>query len=154
MFHLNSLLRSYLISLINRRGRLLLFFSLLKGATIRGRRLFRILLIVSVPLKKIKNHIKLLNIHFLSVPNLVPWLIQYFNNLCQYPRRQSLNRRHWSILLDQTPFHWQGADKRKRRWQKKLQGGGGGLFEGGDYLNISVKGRRLIEGRLLFEKMR
>ena len=33
-------------------------------------------------------------------------------------------------------------------------GGGGRLFEGAIILNISIKGGRLIEGRLLFEEIR
>ena len=39
-------------------------------------------------------------------------------------------------------------------------GGGGGLFEGGDYFKYFrqrgsiIRGRRLIEGRLLFEEIR
>ena len=33
------------------------------------------------------------------------------------------------------------------------RGGGGGLFEGGDYLKYFCQRGRLIEGRLLFEEI-
>ena len=52
---------------------------------------------------------------------------------------------------------WQGGDKRKRRRQEGL--GGGQLFKGGDYFKYIhlkgaiIQGRRLIEGRLLFEEV-
>ena len=53
---------------------------------------------------------------------------------------------------------WQGRDKRNRRRQEGW--GGGRLFEGGDYFKYFrlkeaiIQGRRLIEGRLLFEEIR
>ena len=85
---------------------------------------------------------------FLSVPNLVSWLI--FRAL---------------IVTDQFcwitwhTYTWQGWDKRKRRW--RAEGGGGGrLFGGGDCFKsfrqsgAIIKGRRLIEGLLLFEEER
>ena len=54
---------------------------------------------------------------------------------------------------------WQGGDKRNRRRQEGW-GGGWRLFEGGDYFKhfrlkeAIIQGRRLIEGRLLFEEIR
>ena len=54
---------------------------------------------------------------------------------------------------------WQGGDKRNRRRQEGW-GGGWRLFEGGDFLKYFrlkeaiIQGRRLIEGRLLFEEIR
>ena len=54
---------------------------------------------------------------------------------------------------------WQGVDKRKRRRQAGW-GGGGLLFEGNDYFKYFclkgaiIRGRRLIEGLLLFEAIR
>lgn len=41
----------------------------------------------------------------------------------------------------------EGGDKRKRKWRE------GRIFEGGVYLNISVKGGQLFEGRLLFKEI-
>ena len=52
---------------------------------------------------------------------------------------------------------WQGGDKRNRRRQ---EGWGWRLFEGGDFFKYFrlkeaiIQGRRLIEGRLLFEEIR
>ena len=87
---------------------------------------------------------------FLSVPNLIPWL-----NI------QSLNR-HWSVLLDQIPLQ---LDREGIKERENDETGGGGW--GDDYSretiisNISIKeggaiirGRWLIEGRLLFEEIR
>ena len=52
-------------------------------------------------------------------------------------------------------------DKRKRKWRKAVEGEGERrLLEGGDYFKYFrqrgsiIRGRRLIEGRLLFEKIR
>ena len=53
---------------------------------------------------------------------------------------------------------WQGGDKRNRRRQEGW-GGGWRLFEEGDYFKhfclkgAIIRGRRLIEGRLLFKGM-
>ena len=70
-----------------------------------------------------------LNMSFLSVPNLVPWLI------CRA---------------------WQGGggggDKRKRRWREGL--GRGDYLREAILLSFFLKGGRLIEGRLLFEEIR
>ena len=100
---------------------------------------------------------------FLSVPNLVSWLI--FRAL---------------IVTDQFcwitwhTYTWQGGDKRKRRWREEWAGGdysreaivlnisvrAGRLFKGDDcfkYFRQSgaiIQGRRLIEGLLLFEEKR
>ena len=58
-----------------------------------------------------------------------------------------------------SPLTWQGGDKRNRRRQEGLGGGGWRLFEGGDYFKYFclkgaiIRGRRLIEGRLLFKDM-
>ena len=56
---------------------------------------------------------------------------------------------------------WQEGDKRNRRRQEGWGGGGGWrLFEGGDFFKYFrlkeaiIQGRRLIEGRLLFEEIR
>ena len=55
---------------------------------------------------------------------------------------------------------WQEGDKRNRRRQEGWGGGGGRLFEGGDFFKYFrlkeaiIQGRRLIEGRLLFEEIR
>ena len=70
-----------------------------------------------------------LNMGFLSVPNLVPWLIF----------------RAW-IVTDQfcwisLHFNLTGRGKKEERWRK----GGGGVI---------IRARRLIEGRLLFEEIR
>ena len=61
-----------------------------------------------------------------------------------------------SLINFARSLHFTDRERIKERedGKRSCRGGGGGLFEGGDYLNISVKGRRLIEGRLLFEKMR
>ena len=80
-----------------------------------------------------------------------------FNIQCQYPRRQSLNC-HWSVLLDQTPLQLDREGIKEREGGKR--GGGGRLSEGGDYFQYFrlrgaiIRGRRLIEGRLLFEETR
>ena len=71
---------------------------------------------------------------------------------CHYPWHQSLIF-HWSVLLvrSDSTLTWQGGDKRNRRRQEGWEGGG-------DYFKyIFLKGaiilvRRIIEGRLLFEK--
>ena len=55
---------------------------------------------------------------------------------------------------------WQEGDKRNRRRQEGWGGGGGRLFEGGGFFKYFrlkeaiIQGRRLIEGRLLFEEIR
>ena len=56
---------------------------------------------------------------------------------------------------------WQGVDKRKTKKAKVVVAGGGGLlFEGSDYFKYFrlkkaiIRGRRLIEGLLLFEAIR
>ena len=59
-----------------------------------------------------------------------------------------------------SPLTWQGGNKRNRRRQEGLGGGGWRLFEGGDFFKYFrlkeaiIQGRRLIEGRLLFEEIR
>ena len=69
---------------------------------------------------------------------------------------QSLNC-HWSVLLDQILFNL--TDKRKRRWKEGW--GGGDYSREAIIFNISIKGehfdirgRRLMEGRLLFKEIR
>ena len=47
----------------------------------------------------------------------------------------------------------QGGDKRKRRWREGW-GGGGDYSREAIILNISIKGGRLLEGRLLLEEIR
>ena len=89
-----------------------------------------------------------LNMGFLSVPNLVPWLIFSVSSQCHY---QQLNEKSLCQFLT-----WQGEDKRKRRWKG---GWARWLFEGGDYFKnfhqrgTIIQGRRLIEGRLLFKEI-
>ena len=77
---------------------------------------------------------------FLSVPNLVPWLIF----------------RAWIVMVSFDEFHssstWRRRDKRKRRWRKGR--GRGDYSREAIILSISIKGRRLFEGRLLFEEIR
>ena len=67
---------------------------------------------------------------------------------CSLINFQSLNR-HWSVLLrifapgfalSDSPSTWPGADKRQDKMAKGVGGGGGWLFERGDYFNISIKG--------------
>ena len=69
---------------------------------------------------------------FLSVPNLVPWLLF----------------RAWRRQFST----WRRRDKRKRRWRKGR--GRGDYSREAIILSICIKGRRLIEGRLLFEEIR
>ena len=65
---------------------------------------------------------------------------------------QSLNR-HWSVLLDQIQLQ---LDREGIKEREDGERGG----RGGDYsreaiiLNISIKGGRLFEGRLLLEEIR
>ena len=76
---------------------------------------------------------------------------------------QSLNR-HWSVLLDQIQLQIDREGIKEREDGERgggVEGGGGGRGGGGgDYsreaiiLNISIKGGRLFEGRLLLEEIR
>ena len=86
---------------------------------------------------------------FLSVPNLIPWL-----NI------QSLNRIV-TDLLDQIPLQLDREGIKDREDDESFfLGGGGRLFEGDDYFKyfyqreVIIRGRQLIEGRLLFEEIR
>ena len=69
---------------------------------------------------------------------------------------QSLNR-HWSVLLDQIQLQ---IDREGIKEREDGERGGGVEGGGGDYsreaiiLNISIKGGRLFEGRLLLEEIR
>ena len=82
---------------------------------------------------------------FLSVPNLVPWFFQSLN-------------RHSSVLLDHVALQLNREGIKGGKDGKK-SAGWGGLFEEGDYFKYFhqrvaiVRGRRLIEGWLLFEEI-
>ena len=126
-----------------------------KGAIIRGRRLFQIILTGSralnicfiFPLNQKIITLRKLNVVFLSVQNLVPWLIV----------------RAW-IVTDQ--FCWIRFDPLQLdREEVKERGdgernGGDYSIEGDDYFKYFhqrgaiIWGRRLIEGQLLFEEIR
>ena len=61
-------------------------------------------------------------------------------------------------MLDQTPLQLDGEGIKEREVGER--GGGGRLFEGGDYFKYIclkgaiIPGRQLIEGQLLFKKTR
>ena len=116
------------------------FFRTKKGTIIR---LFQILLTGSHALnicfifplnQKIITSNKL-NMGFLSVPNLVPWLVFrawiVTDQLC------------W-ISLHFNLTTWQGGKKRKRRWREGR--GRGDYSREAIILRISAKGGRLFEG--------
>ena len=65
---------------------------------------------------------------------------------------QSLNR-HWSVLLDQIQLQLD-REGIKEREDGERGGGGGDYSREAIILNISIKGGRLFEGRLLLEKIR
>ena len=62
----------------------------------------------------------------------------------------------WSVLLDQTPLQLDGEGIKEREVGER--GGGGRLFEGGDYFKYIrlkgaiIPGRQLSEGQLLFKE--
>ena len=98
-------------------------------------------------IKKIITSNKL-NMGFLSVPNLVPWLIF----------------RAWIItdivLLDKISLQLDREVIKERQDGERVGGGGGQLLKGGHYFKYFhqrgaiIWGRRLIEGRLLFKEIR
>ena len=65
---------------------------------------------------------------------------------------QSLNR-HWSVLLDQIQLQLD-REGIKEREDGERGGGGGDYSREAINLNISIKGGRLLEGRLLLEEIR
>ena len=133
------------------------FFHIRRGRLFEGGDYFKycslevkplnILFYYPIELKKIITSNKL-NMGFLSVPNLVPWLIF----------------RAWLItdivLLDQISF--QLDRERIKERVKEREGGWGGwrLLKGGDYFKYFHQSgaifweRRLFEGRLWFEEIR
>ena len=84
-----------------------------------------------------------LNMGFLSVTNLVPWLIFNVSFQCRY---KQLSGKSLCQFLT-----WQGEDKKKRRWQG---GWGGNYFKNFHQRGAIIQGRRLIQGRLLFKGIR
>ena len=136
------------ISSNNSRGRLFYFFSHKKGAIIRGRaiikgrRLFQILftgsraldILFYFPFNRKNNHIKYTE-HGLFKCYKFSFLINF----------HSLNG-HWSVLLDHITLELDREGIKRR--------------EDGDYFKYFcqrgaiIRGRRLIEGRLLFEEIR
>ena len=64
---------------------------------------------------------------------------------------QSLNR-HWSVLLDQIQLQLDREGIKER--EDGERGGGGDYSREAIILNISIKGGRLFEGRLLLEEIR
>ena len=105
-----------------------------------------------LPLNKKNNHIKETE-HGLFKSSKFGSLINF---LCQHPRR-----RHWSVLLDQTPLQPHPPDLplcvsiAGYLWWWE----GERLFEEGDYLKYFcqrgaiIRRRQLIEGRLLFDQI-
>ena len=81
-----------------------------------------------------------LNTGLLSVPNSVPGLIF------------RVKSSKISFAGSDSTSTWQGGDKRKRRWWEGW--GGGDYSREATILNISIKGGRLFEGRLLFKEIR
>ena len=130
-----------------------------RGWLFEGRRLFQLLLtgrraqniyiyIYFIPLNQAIITSNKLNMGFSSVPNWVPglifgaWIITH--QFC------------W------IRFHF-NFTRRVQKKEKMTRGVGGGrllLFEGGDYFKYFhqsgaiIRGRRLIEGRLFFKKIR
>ena len=66
---------------------------------------------------------------------------------------QSLNR-HWSVLLDQIQLQLDREGIKEREDGERGGGGGGDYSREAIILNISIKGGRLLEGRLLLEEIR
>ena len=66
---------------------------------------------------------------------------------------QSLNR-HWSVLLDQIQLQLDREGIKEREDGERGGGGGGDYSREATILNISIKGGRLFEGRLLLEEIR
>ena len=66
---------------------------------------------------------------------------------------QSLNR-HWSVLLDQIQLQLDREGIKEREDGERGGGGGGDYSREAIILNISIKGGRLFEGRLLLEEIR
>ena len=64
---------------------------------------------------------------------------------------QSLNR-HWSVFLDQIQLQLDREGIKER--EDGERGGGGDYLREAIILNISIKGGRLFEGRLLLEEIR
>ena len=140
------LLKGYCISSNNIQGQLFLFLhqkgvNIRAKVIIRGRWLFQILLTGSRVLnilfyypinQKIITSNKL-KMGFLSVPNLVPWLILRARN------------GHWWVLLDQIPLKLDQEELKERKAGKR-----GG--EGDDHsreaiiFNISIKREWLFKG--------
>ena len=75
---------------------------------------------------------------FLSVPNLVPWLI-----FIAWIVTDLFSGSHCTST-------WQGEGKRKRRWREEPVGGD--YFKYFCHKGAIIRGRRLIKGRLLFEE--
>ena len=100
----------------------------------------------------ITSKLNKLNIGFLSVLNLVPWLIFSVN---------ILGVRAW-ILTDQfcwIRLHFNATGRGLKKRKDGERGRSGRLFEGGDYFRyfrlrgwLFDRGRRLIEERLLFDQ--
>ena len=63
---------------------------------------------------------------------------------------QSLNR-HWSVFLDQIQLQ---LDREGIKEREDGERGGGDYLREAIILNISIKGGRLFEGRLLLEEIR
>ena len=98
-----------------------------------------------------------LNTGFFSAPN---WFFDYFSVSRSSASELESFCRSLPHQTDSTSA-LQGGEKRKRRWREGW-GGGGRLFERGDYFKYFwlrwegaiIRVRRLIEGRLLFEEIR
>ena len=106
-----------------------------------GRRLLQILLTGSRGLYH--WNIKMITYELFKCPNLVPWLIF---NVTIYSRRQ-LELSLISFAGSDSTLTWKGGDKRKRRRQEGW-GGGGRLFEGGDYFKYFRLNSKLLRGIL------
>ena len=145
---ITSSYKKYRISFNNSQGRLFLFQHQ-KGAIIRGRRLFQILLTGSRALNILLYYpIKSKNYHIKKTEH---------GSLITF---QSLNH-HWSVLLDQIPLQLDREGIKGKKMARRV--GRGDYSREAIILNISIKEgwgesiirrRWSIEGRLLFEEIR
>ena len=107
-----------------------------------------------IPLKQKIITLNKLNMGFLIVPNLVPWLISDVNILDV--RVWMINDQFCCISLHFSSVCYPSCQF--LTWQQR--GAGWRLFEEGDYFKYFgqrgsiILGRRLIEGRLLLEEIR
>ena len=144
----------YPISSNNSQGRWFLFshqrgvIMRAKAIIIRGRRLFQIFQIFLTGGREKVEYMKKWN----------TWIEKTVKKTGAFVTIQLWTIKWKLVCCPRCQFlTWEGGNKRKRKWR----GGGGRLFEGGDYFKyfgqrgrLLEGSRRLIEGRLLFEEIR